>query len=561
MKGLFITLNLLGGLGVFLYGMKVMSEGLQKAAGTRLRRILHKATQNRFSAVLSGFLVCCAVQSSSATTVMVVSFCSAGLLSLYQSLGLIFGANIGTTTTGWIVSLLGFKVKVTSFALPLIGIGFFSQFVRRWRWPHRMGEIFVGFGLLFLGLQLIKDGVPDLQNSPFVQEWISGYSGDLWTARLVLVLVGTVLTMILQSSSAMMAVTLAAAASGIINFSTACALVLGENIGTTLTANLAAIGAPLTARRAAIGHFLFNVLGVVWVMIIFNHFTHLVDVIVPGDPLGANEDSLLFAIPTHIAAFHTLFNVTNTLLVLPFTHQVEKLIVLMVPDRAKKDELTLTYLDTPLSATPELSLNAASNAVKMMAEVILGMLKKISEVINGDQKDIQNKIESIFSDEKKTDAMEHKIYEFITSLTHAHLSTSSNKKVLSLMSMINDLERMGDHGEKIAALILRSKDQELRFSAEGISDLNIMNEKAIEIVSAMITSMTNQEGEDPIPDAIKREKQLNQLRSGVRESHIKRITNGTCSAQAGILFSDIVTSFEKMGDHAFNVVEASVGIK
>ena len=244
-----VIMNLLGGLGLFLYGLRVMSEALQKVAGNRLRSLLETATGNRYSATLTGFLVTCAVQSSSATTVMIVGFASAGLLTLTQALGVTFGANIGTTTTAWIISLLGFKVKITSFAVPLIGIGFFSQFIRRWRFPHRIGEVLVGFGLLFLGLALIKSGIPDMKSSPLVQNWLTAFSPMSLGPRLGIVAVGAVLTMIFQSSSAVMAVTLAAAANGLIDFPTAAALVLGENIGTTITANLAAIGAPLPRVR------------------------------------------------------------------------------------------------------------------------------------------------------------------------------------------------------------------------------------------------------------------------------------------------------------------------
>ncbi|MBP5403762.1 MAG: Na/Pi cotransporter family protein, partial [Elusimicrobiaceae bacterium] len=277
MKTLVLTFNLLGGLGVFLLGIKMMSDGLQKAAGDRLRRIIARATTNRFTATLSGILATSIIQSSSATTVMVVGFASAGLLSLSQSLGVIFGANIGTTTTAWLISILGFKINISVFAMPMIGIGFFSQFIKKWPLARRIGEAMVGFGLLFLGLSLIQGALPDMQNSSAVVEWIVRFRPDTLFSLLGVIGVGTVLTVLLQSSSAVMAVTLTCAAKGLIDYPTACALVLGENIGTTITANIAAIGAPRIAKRAALGHMLFNVLGVVWAVAFFHPFLGLID--------------------------------------------------------------------------------------------------------------------------------------------------------------------------------------------------------------------------------------------------------------------------------------------
>jgi phosphate:Na+ symporter len=277
-------LQIVGSLGIFLYGLQVMSEGLQKAAGSRLRAVLAGATRNRFTGTLSGFVMTCAVQSSSATTVMIVAFCSAGLLTLTQSLGVIFGANIGTTTTAWLVSLLGFKVKITLFAVPLIGVGFFSQFIRRWSLPHKVGQALVGFGLLFLGLGLLKDAMPDVKSNPTIVEMLRHLEPGTVQGLGLAVLFGAVLTAVVQSSSASMAITLTAAAKGYIDFPTACAIALGQNIGTTITAGLATIGAPLVARRAALAHFMFNLLGSIWPILLLSPFLHVIDLMVPGDP-------------------------------------------------------------------------------------------------------------------------------------------------------------------------------------------------------------------------------------------------------------------------------------
>jgi len=560
MENVTLALNLLGALGVFLYGLKVMSEGLQKAAGSKLREILARATGNRFSATLSGFLVTCAVQSSSATTVMVVGFSSAGLLTLYQSLGVIFGANIGTTTTAWLVSLLGFKIKITQFALPLIGIGFFSQFIKRWKWPHKVGEALVGFGLLFLGLHLLKATVPDVKSAPIIMDLISNVSGTALHTRLLAVGVGAILTMIFQSSSAMMAVTLTAAAKGFIDYPTAAALVLGENIGTTITANLAAIGAPVTAKRAAIGHFFFNIFGVIWAVILFHPFLRFIDWIVPGNPWGTSEASLLVAIPVHLSAFHSMFNLINTGIMLTVIKQLEAAVLWVLPKSHKKEEHDLVYLSTPLTRTPELVIPAAQKEVDRMAQITIRMLKNIKKALRLKPSDQEPLLLEIKKDEKTTDILEHSITDFLASLTHDHISTSGNKEALSLLSMINDLERIGDHGEKLAKLLARQEDRDCRFSEQAVKDIQHMADKTGDILEAMRALILNRT-EDPIPEALAREEALDALRDQLRQSHLGRMVKGKCKPLAGVLFTDMLTSFEKMGDHAFNVVEACAGLK
>lgn len=561
MKGIILSLNLLGGLGVFLFGLKVMSEGLQKVAGNRLRKILATATHNRFSSTFTGFIVTCAVQSSSATTVMVVGFASAGLLTLYQSLGVMLGANIGTTTTAWIVSLLGFKIEISQFALPLIGVGFFSQFIRRWHWPHRFGEALVGFGLLFLGLHLLKNAIPGVEQAPEVIAWITRFAPDTLGTRILVVLVGTVLTMIFQSSSAVMAVTITCAAKGLIDFPTAAALVLGENIGTTVTAILASIGAPITARRAAYGNSIFKILGVVLATLFFHPFLQLVDFVIPGNAYGTDPSALLGAIPIHIAAFHTMFNICDTTLMLSFIRRLERFIIWLLPDSKKgEEEHELVYLSTPLAGTPELAVNAARREVDRMAGVVLTMLNKVMTMFRTDRKKLPKLFESIRRNEKTTDVLEHKINEYLANLTHAHLTTPTSKEVLSLLSMINDLERMGDHGEKLSVLMERIEDNNYKFSPDAIKELEEITGLTTEIVKAMRFSILTRDG-DPIPKALEREHQLNRMRDSLRQSHLVRTSQGKCSPSVGAIFNDMLTSFEKMGDHAFNVIEATVGIK
>ncbi len=307
-----ILLQILGALGVFLFGLRIMSSGLQKLAGDRLRSVLASMTRNRFTGVISGFLITCAIQSSSATTVLIVSFANAGLLTLIQSIGLVMGANIGTTLTGWLVSLFGFKVNITAFALPIIGLGFPLSFLRNPR-ARQLSEAMIGFGLLFLGLKFLKEGVPDLKANPEALAFLQQFSDYGFGSVLLFVGVGTALTIIVQSSSATMAITLTMAAMGWINYEVSAAMVLGENIGTTITANIAALGGNRTAKRVALSHTVFNLTGVLWMLPLMSVFLTAVDAVVPGNPL---TDPL--ATPTHLAAFHSAFNVTNTLLLVGF---------------------------------------------------------------------------------------------------------------------------------------------------------------------------------------------------------------------------------------------------
>jgi len=556
------TMLIFGSLGVFLYGMKVMGEGLQKASGSKLRGILAKATGNRFMGTLSGFVITCAVQSSSVTTVMVVAFSSAGLLTLQQSLGVIFGANIGTTTTAWIVSLLGFKVKIASFAVPLIGIGFFSQLITRWRTPHRVGQVLVGFGLLFLGLGLLKDSIPDVRESPAVTEWLSRLDPTSVQGLAMAIAVGAVITVLVQSSSASMAITLTAAAKGYIDFPTACAIALGQNIGTTVTAALAAIGAPLVARRAALAHFLFNLLGSIWPVLLLHPLLSFVDAILPGDPYGSGEDALLVAIPTHIAAFHTAFNIINTAIFLPFTAQFERVVVSLMPDDGDEEaqEHELIYLTTALGGTPELALSAAQKEVDRMAGVTIKMIARIRQALESAPKDLPRLVEKIRNHESSTDVLEHRINEFLASLVHGQLSSEASKETLSLMSMINDFERIGDHGEKLALLMSRAQDDGIPISDEARGEL-IEISGTVDRLLRETRKLILERDADPMPAARQREDELNTQRNQFRTSHLERMKAQRCSPSAGLLFNDMLTSFEKIGDHAYNVVEATAGIK
>ena len=566
MKALLLFLNLLGGLGVFLLGIKMMSEGLQKAAGSKLRNIISKATSNRFAATFSGMAATSIVQSSSATTVMVVGFTSAGLLTLSQALGVIFGANIGTTTTAWFVSLLGFKVQITMFALPMIGCGFFSQFVQKYPLLRRLGEAMLGFGLLFLGLDLIKNVIPDVQNSSAVLEWVVKFRPDTLLRLLGVIGVGAVLTVLLQSSSAVMALTLTCAAKGLIDYPTAAALVLGENIGTTVTANIAAIGANRMAKRAALGHLLFNVFGVVWAVIFFKELLGVVSYIIPGSTKGTSPQVLLTSIPYHLAAFHTVFNVINTCVMLIFIKQFEKVIMLLMPLRKTEEEHTdLIYLKAGITSTPELSLEAAAKEADRMADIVEVILSKIMHALKTTSvKLFDRTLKEVHINEKNSDILEYKINAFLQNLTHEQLSRSMVKEVLKILDLTNYLEKMADHGDTIAKLLQKAHEEKV-FSAYDRKKLELICSKTKNIVQEARATILAEDLNRVIvvQKALTREQELNELRHTLREEKsLRDYDSKQPKSPLGLtLYADILTGFEKIGDYALNLIEITMGVR
>ena len=574
MSTLLNTLNLLGGLAIFLFGMKIMSDGLQKVSGEKMRQLLGIATTNRFAATACGTLVTSIIQSSSATTVMVVGFASAGLLNLYQSLGVIFGANIGTTMTAWIVSLFGFKMQISLFALPVIAVGFFAQFTPRFIVVRRIGETMVGFGLLFLGLDIMKNAIPaDFAQNPQVVAWISRFQPNNLLNLLILIFSGTILTVILQSSSAVMAMTLTCAAAGIIDFPTSCALVLGENIGTTITANLAAIGASKTARRAALGHFLFNFIGVLWVVCIFKHFVHLVDWLVPGSPYTKETDVLTAVLPYHISAFHTTFNVLNTMLMLPLLRQLAQLTYLIIPKTKREDkkEHELIYLSTRFTQTPELALIAVRKEVERMMSFVTKMTDKLIHAVKvDDEKMFLRLIEDVKEAEKTTDVLEHKINLYLTSLSHGNLSRHAVAQAFSLFDVLNSIERMGDCGEKIARILEKFHTQQ-PFRQEDINDLETIAKLTKEITKRtrrvlvdfqQPTRQWHDQAERTFAEAIADEEKLNTLRKRLLRDRRERIYAGQEASPDSITaYADILNNFERIGDYAMRVNENILGMR
>ena len=554
------ALNILGSLGVFLFGMKVMSEGIQKVAGNRLRSILSYMTQNRFAGVLTGFITTCLVQSSSATTVMVVSFVNAGLLTLVQSIGVVMGANIGTTLTGWLVSILGFKFKIANIALPAIGIGLpliFSKLTKR----KNIGEIFVGFGLLFLGLKFLKSSVPDIKNNPEVLQFLSNYT-DLGILSLFLfIFVGVVLTIVVQSSSAAMTITITMAYSGWIDFPTACALVLGENIGTTITAYLASINGNYHAKRAARAHMIFNLMGVIWMIISFKYFIQFIDYLAPTEvPYGiaSFDDSpdKFKNIPIHLSLFHTLFNIINVVVLIWFVPQIAAVVRRMVKptETEKKEDYKLEYFSTSVQPTPEISLLEAKKEVVYMSETINDFLASAIDTINNNSKG--NKLEEARKAEILTDQMQVEISNYLSECAKHELSVQSSKDASDMIRIVNELESIGDSTFNL--FLINEKLNKDTLSTEMKKQINSLYNNVKEFLDwnhSFIIKDIKQMSKDDLQESIKYENKIDDMRNdfiGLSGDRLSKDSN----SKTELLFIDIIKHLEHIGDFSLNISQA-----
>ena len=556
-----MVITILGGLSLFLYGMVVMSEGLQKVAGNRLRATLQKLTNNRLSGVFTGFFITAAVQSSSASTVMLISFVNAGLITFTQSLGVIMGANIGTTVTGWLVALVGLKINISLFALPAITFGFFMRFLNKQR-AADWGEVLLGFGLLFLGLTLMRDAVGDFKDAPEILRLMGSFRASDIPSTLLVIAVGTFVTMAIQSSSATMAITLTLASQNIIDFQTCAALILGENIGTTITANLAAIGASTAARRAARAHMVFNVLGVVWMMFLFQQFLALVDMLVPGDVYSTVPGEVGRILPDHLAAFHTLFNVINTLIFLPLAGFLAWTATLLTARQRGQDEEHLTYLSSALVNTPPLAIEETRRELARMAATVLTMLDQAMELFNKNdktQQDFYTATQNISSLETLTDNLEREISAFMVRVIRHSSAGDLSEEISEILDIVSNLERIGDHCELLMKLQNRLNTQNLAFTESARDDINGIAAKAREMLVLINDNVMNHKT-NIMTSAQGLETIINQIRSDLRLSHINRLNEGTCGIEQGLVFLDMLSSFEKIGDHAYNIAEAISGI-
>ena len=566
--GILQVFTLLGALGMFLYGMNLMSSGLQKAAGERLRGFLSAMTSNPLKGVLTGMGITAVIQSSSATTVMVVSFVNAGLLTLVQAIGVIMGANIGTTITAWMVAFLGFKADISILAIPLMLFGFlFSNSKKDQR--KNIGELIVGFCLLFLGLSFMKESVPALRQTPEVLEFVSTWSSHGFGSVLLFLLFGTILTLVLQSSSATMAITLIMLSMGWIPFGMACAMVLGENIGTTITANIAASIGNTQAKRAAMSHTIFNVFGVLWALILFNPFLRLVGLIteklfglpnpaaegfsVPG-PTSPEGTAALYG----LSMLHTLFNMTNTLVLVWFTGWIDKAVswIIRAPENQEKEVFRLKYISAGPLATPELSVDQAFDEIIHFAQISKNGAAYAKEAVNEADTDKFEELRSkLVKYEEISDRIEYEIATFLNGVSAEEISESTSIKIKAMYKMVGELESLGDSGESISRILSRKNIHKKVFDADTIKNLNIMADAVSEAYDAMIANLVAaHKGElVNIANAYNAEERLNTLRNNYRDAVIEEIDNGGKNYQTSVYYMDILNEFERMGDFMINV--------
>ena len=562
--------TLLGALGMFLYGMNLMSSGLQKAAGDRLRGFLSAMTSNPFKRVMTGLGITAIIQSSSATTVMVVSFVNAGLLTLVQAIGVIMGANIGTTVTAWLVAWLGFKADISILAIPLMLFGFlFSNSKKN---QHKnIGELIVGFSLLFLGLSFMKESVPDLSETPQVLEFVKDWSSYGFTSVLIFLVFGTILTLVLQSSSATMAITLIMLSMGYIPFSMACAMVLGENIGTTITANIAASVGNTSAKRAAMSHTIFNVFGVIWALIFFQPFLGLVGIIIESFGLpNPSKEGFAVSSPTSpestaalygLSMLHTLFNTINTAILIGCTGLIEKAVIKIVkaPANQEKDVFRLKYIEAGPLATPELATEQASNEIIHFAEISKKGLGYAREAINETNTDkfeeLRNKLVKY---EEISDRIEYEIAQFLNAVSSDEVSEKTSKEIKAMYKVIGELESLGDSGESISRILSRRNIHKKEFDADSIKKLNQMTALVEQAYDVMIENLSLAFSGKlvEIANAYAAEDRINTLRNNLRDAAIEEIDRENKSYQNSVYFMDIVSELERMGDFMINISQS-----
>lgn len=552
-------LALLGSLALFLYGMKIMSEGLQKFAGDRLRNILTAMTTNRVTGVLTGTLITALVQSSSATTVMVVSFVNAGLLTLSQSISVIMGANIGTTVTAWIISALGFKVDISVFALPLLAFGvplLFSQKSSR----KSIGEFIFGFSFLFMGLDLLKKNAPDLSQNPDMLAFVQNYTDMGFFSVILFVLIGTVLTMIVQASSATMAITLIMCANGWISFELGAALVLGENIGTTITANLAALTANTQARRAALAHLMFNVFGVMWVLILFKPFLSMVDWIIDDWMQVSNAGGV--AVSFKLSAFHTCFNVCNVLILIWFVKLIERTVCRLIPQKETEEEYRLQFISGAMLSTAELSLLQARKEINLFAERIqrmFGMVRNLLHTTN------ENEFNKLFARIEKyegiSDNMEVEIATYLTQVSEGRLSSESKLEIREMLREVSEIESIGDSCYNLARTMSHKRRANVEFTDEQYGHIEQMFQLTDTALTQMIALIEDTHHAVDVNRSFNLEHEINNYRDQLKDRNVVDINEKAYNYQTGVHYMDLIAECEKLGDYVVNVVEAHTETK
>ena len=552
-------LKLIGSLGLFLYGMKIMSEGLQKVAGDRLRSILTAMTTNRVTGVLTGVLITALIQSSSATTVMVVSFVNAGLLTLAESISVIMGANIGTTVTAWIISIFGFKVDMAAFALPLLAIALpliFSGKSNR----KSVGEFIFGFSFLFMGLSYLKANAPDLNANPEMLAFVQNYTDMGFFSILLFLFIGTILTMIVQASAATMAITLIMCANGWISLELGAALVLGENIGTTITANLAALTANTQAKRAALAHFVFNVFGVIWVLIIFHPFMQMVNWVV--DTFFQSSDPEV-AISYKLSAFHSIFNICNVCILIWGVKLIERTVCALIHPKEEDEEPRLRFITGGMLSTAELSILQARKEIHLFAERTHRMFGMVQDLLHTEKDDDFNKLFSrIEKYENISDNMELEIANYLNQVSEGRLSSESKLQIRAMLREVTEIESIGDSCYNLARTINRKRQTNQDFTEKQYEHIHFMMKLTDDALVQMIVVVEKPEHQSiDINKSFNIENEINNYRNQLKNQNILDVNNKEYDYQMGVYYMDIIAECEKLGDYVVNVVEASSDVK
>ncbi len=549
-------LELIGSLGIFLFGMKMMSESLQKVAGSKLRNILAAMTSSRIKGVFTGLLITAIIQSSSATTVMVVSFVNAGLLSLLESIGVVMGANIGTTITAWIISILGFKIKISALSLPLIGLSvplLFSKISRR----KSIGEIILGFALIFLGLEYMKGSVPDIRSNTEILSFLSNYTDLGILSYFIFLAIGTLLTVIIQSSSATMALTLVMASNGWIGFDTAAALVLGENIGTTITTNLAATVANVSAKRAARAHLIFNTFGVLWMTLVFPLFLKGIDWLVIE--MGSESPFISSkSLPIALSLFHTTFNLLNVFILIWFVPLIQKTVIKLVRSKEDDEEFNLMFIKTGLLSTSELSLLQAKKEIIFYSDHTAKMFKIVrKQLFETKDSDFEKRVGKIEKYEDVSDKIELEIANYLTLITEGELSEDGSKRIKAYLNIIDNLESLSDCGNNLSRTFIRKKNEKAVFPEELRTNLEAMFNLVEKSINNMQEMLRKHPQEVDMIVADRLEETINNYRNELRKSHLDNIENQKdYTYMAGVIYNDLFSESEKLGDYVYNVCEA-----
>ena len=552
-------LKLIGSLGLFLYGMKIMSEGLQKVAGDRLRSILTAMTTNRVTGVLTGVLITALIQSSSATTVMVVSFVNAGLLTLAESISVIMGANIGTTVTAWIISIFGFKVDMAAFALPLLAIAlpliFSGKSTRK-----SIGEFIFGFSFLFMGLSYLKANAPDLNANPEMLAFVQNYTDMGFFSILLFLFIGTILTMIVQASAATMAITLIMCANGWISLELGAALVLGENIGTTITANLAALTANTQAKRAALAHFVFNVFGVIWVLIIFHPFMELVNWVVDTFFQSNNPE---VAISYKLSAFHSIFNICNVCILIWGVKLIERTVCALIHPKEEDEEPRLRFITGGMLSTAELSIQQARKEIHLFAERTHRMFGMVQDLMHTEKDDDFNKLFSrVEKYENISDNMELEIANYLNQVSEGRLSSESKLQIRAMLREVTEIESIGDSCYNLARTINRKRQTNQDFTEKQYEHIHFMMKLTDDALAQMIVVVEKPEHQSiDINKSFNIENEINNYRNQLKNQNILDVNNKEYDYQMGVYYMDIIAECEKLGDYVVNVVEASSDVK